>query len=374
MAEGGTGPSPSSNGGPAGAGRLQEWNRIKVDGEWVYTDRLRGLHRDPLSSSAVAEAEARRLGLDVFVPDPRPDRGSVLTADEVLAFEVPPVGTLPVLGRPGMIMAGATNLLYSYPKVGKTELLTAMVADWVGDGQRVLYLTEEPFPNWKIRLAIHECSGTDLRMQYAWGGSLGDALETIGRETFDVLIVDTLRNTVGYVEADGDKDVARVIHPLLGAAAGTTVVCSFHARKMPGEGGRDISGHHSLYGAFDRALQLTPVDGKDDQRRVTVSGRCMYEGDVAVVYRQARPGLFEVLDGVTLAEPKCYELQCLDCGEWFTSRRRDAQFCSDACRKHHKRAATMCGENGVRDVRDPRTSRPIADTNLDALWLDGLTE
>jgi hypothetical protein len=378
VVEGSAGP-PQANGAATGTRRFQgtDHEQALVGGEWLYVNRTRGLKRDALDPVAIAEDRARELGLDVFEEEPPPPEGAVLTADEILAFDVPPIETLPVLGRPGLIMEGAANLLYSYPKTGKTELLTAMVAGWVSEGQRVFYLTEEGFPNWKTRLRVHHVSGDRLRMQYAWSHGLGAALDAIRGEVFDVLIIDTLRNTVGYLEGEGDKDVARVIHPLIKAANGATTICSFHARKMPGEGGRDISGHHSLYGAFDRAIQLAPVDGKDTHRKLTVSGRCMYSGDVVLEYRQVEPGNFEVLDGVSVMEPKSHTLVCLSCGEDFTARRRDARYCSDMCRQRAHRSVTLSDVHLVTDVTLPRgieVSVTEIGPESDSLWLDGLTE
>lgn len=330
----------------------------------------------PLDPGALAEDIMIREGLTVTIDDTlMVDRRGPLTAPQIHAFTVPDVNTLPVLGRHGLVLQGGTNLLYSYPKLGKTELLTAVVAEWTDAGLTVLYLTEEPFPNWKRRLTTHLCSNETLRIFYAWGCDLYDVLEVVRSETFDVLVVDTLRNTTGYLEGKGDEDVARVIHPLVTAAEGSTVLCAYHARKMPGEGGRDISGHHSLYGAFDRAIQLAPIDGQEDHRRLTVSGRCMYEGDTGLTYKQVEPGWFEVLDGATLVEQKkVYTLTCLDCGDEFTARRRDARFCSHACRQRHSRhypETTPSDKNGQESETDnsyPQGSVSSVSPLLDGEW------
>lgn len=300
---------------------------------------------DPLTPAELAIAELEADGISVYDWEPGPSVESpVLSAPEILRYEVPPVSTLPILGREGLIMEGAANLLYSYPKTGKTELLTAVVKDWLAAGLRVFYVTEEPFPSWKLRLVTHRIDSELLRVFYAWGGNLHGALEVMAGETFDIVIVDTLRNTVGFLEGEGDKEVARVIHPLLKAVQGRTSLCSYHARKMPGEGGRDISGHHSLYGAFDRALQLTRVSSEDDsdpRRRIVVSGRCMYEGERDISYRMVRPGEFEVLDAETVVKPKKerpeYLLICLECGDEFKASRRDAKTCSTGCRAAYRR-------------------------------------
>lgn len=331
---------------------------------------------DLLSPTLVAHDELLADGIDIWVePEVEAPEFDVFDTPEILTFEVPAIDSLPVLGRDGLILQGGTNLLYSYPKLGKTELLTALTHEWV-QGQRVLYLTEEPMPNWKRRLTAHGFTMADytLRMACTWGFRIETAVRLIERENFDVLVIDTLRNTVGFIEAEGDKDVTRVMVPLFRAAAGKTVICSYHARKMPGEGGRDISGHHSLYGAFDRAIQLAPVEGKETHRRLTVSGRCMYEGDMTLEYRQTEPCQFEVLDALTVTAPKAVELICLDCGDVFEAKRRDAKFCSGGCRINHHRKHTVRDAEAVTDVTDPQGNELSVTENVDALWLNGLTE
>lgn len=306
----------------------------------AFEPRTNGQHEDPLSAAALAGDWLLQNGFGV------PDDDSSVVTDEratldvagILDYEIPEVSTLPFLGRDGMILQGGSNLIYSYPKVGKTELLTAMVKGWVREGQRVLYLTEEAFPNWKKRLGVHGYQPSDkgLRMHYALGYRVDDAIQIVQQETFDILVVDTLRNTVGYLEGKGDEDVARVLHPLLRAAK-TTTVCSYHARKMPGDGGRDISGHHSLYGVFDRAMQIVRVDGEDRKRRVTVSGRCLYDGDLTLTYKQESAGVFKVLDGESVQVKAGLVVECEACGIQFEAKNSMAKFCTDVCRKRTSR-------------------------------------
>lgn len=340
-----------------------------IGGERVYTDRLRDFTPRPVPRP-VSEIDGALLPRLEDDEPPVIEWFDVYDTPEILAFEVPDIGSLPVLGREGLIMEGGTNLIYSYPKVGKTELLTALTHEWI-KGRRVLYLTEEPIPNWKRRLTAHGYTPADytLRMAHAWGFRIDRAVALIESETFDVLVVDTLRNTVGFVEADGDKDVSRVMVPLFRAAAGKTVICSYHARKMPGEGGRDISGHHSLYGAFDRAIQLTPVEGKETHRRLAATGRCMYDGDVTLEYRQVEPCRFEVLDGLTVIEPKKREpfvLVCLECGDEFESNLQRAKFCGGTCRQRAHRAATYGEVDLSRNGETPHINDSLRDRKFDA--------
>lgn len=333
-----------------------------------------------LSPGAIALDELEQLGLRHLVTDDPPDidpRGW-FTAWENTNYEAPEERTLPVLGRDGLILEGGTNLLYSYPKVGKTELLTQMAGEWCDMGLQVRYLTEESRGNWRKRLTVHHVTSTNLHFYHAWGCDLSHVLCLLDTEAYDVLIVDTLRNAIGFIESDGDKDVARVIHPLLQATAGRTVVVGYHARKMPGDGGRDISGHHALYGAFDRALQMTPVEGRENQRKIQASGRCMYDGDMQMFYEQTAPGMLRALDGMTMVdkakERTSYELQCRDCGDWFEAHRRDAMFCSAACRQRARRETTVSDTEAVTDIQIPRGIRDICDRNVDAECSNRLTD
>lgn len=309
-----------------------------------------GASNGKVTPGELALAELEEMGLRHLVTDDPADvdpRGW-FSAWENSNYETVTERTLPILGREGMILEGGTNLLYSYPKVGKTELLIQMAAEWCDMGMTVRYVTEESRANWRRRLATHHVTSTNLAFYHAWGCDVSHILCLLDGDDYDVLIVDTLRSTVGFIESDGDKDVARVLHPLLQMTDGKTCVCGYHARKMPGEGGRDISGHHSLYGCFDRALQMTPVEGRPNQRKITVSGRCMYDGDTSMFYEMAEPGMFRALDGTTVLDaPKPrreYDLFCVAptddgmCMEPFTSYRSNALYCTPSCQKRASRS------------------------------------
>jgi hypothetical protein len=310
------------------------WEYVTIAGERVYTDRLRDR---PALGAIIPNGREPAPGLPPSVVGTADDPRGWWSAWDNVNFEAPEERTLPTLGRDGLVAEGGTNLLYSYPKCGKTELLIQMAAEWTDAGLDVRYLTEESRGNWKKRLATHHVTSTKLQFYHAFGCGLSQVLGLLDGERYDVLIVDTLRNTVGFIESEGDKDISRVLHPLFDVAAGRTVVCGYHARKMPGEGGRDISGHHSLYGVFDRALQLTPVEGRESQRRVVVTGRCMYDGDVKLVYEQAEPGMLRALDAAALA-PEITRRICAhpDCDTLFALGRKTQKFCSDRCRYSYR--------------------------------------
>ena len=72
---------------------------------------------------------------------------------------------LPVLGVDGYIVKGWSHLLAGWWRLGKTEILAAVVAVWLRLGLKVLWLTEEPDSLWADRADMIDeltsrCRGT----------------------------------------------------------------------------------------------------------------------------------------------------------------------------------------------------------------------
>jgi bifunctional DNA primase/polymerase-like protein len=298
------------------------------------------LHHEGDFRAAAERLRSEGYGKERKIWTPPPE-GS-LRGSEVLSLEMPEIATLPVLGREGLIMEQGANLLYSFPKVGKTEFVRHLIREWILSGRTVLYLTEEPLWFWTHRLQLYDHAAdfwSSVMFCPAFGWDASDVLEYLDAlgETFDVVVVDTIRNCVGYQEGDGDKSVNRTIQPLIGATRGSTLICLYHARKMPGEGGRDISGHHSLFGVFDRAIQLRPMsgEGNEDNRTLKVSGRLLGPTDVTTMHYMMTPQQhFKALDVQQIKE-EVGDRFCKDCGNSLTGRQKD--FCSDTCRKRWSR-------------------------------------
>jgi AAA domain-containing protein/bifunctional DNA primase/polymerase-like protein len=261
-------------------------------------------HGGDFSAAAVAlKRQGYGEAREERVWTPPPARG--MRGSELFDHDWPPIETLPILGEPGMVMERGSNLLYAYPKTGKTEVVCELLHEWVALDKEIVYLTEEPLGFWKPRLHRFK-QPRDFWDPIIFAPALGwgivglfDFLLEI--DSFDILVVDTLRNTCGFQEGEGDKDVGRVVLPLIALAREreATLFALYHARKMPGEDGRDISGHHSLYGAFDRALQLRKISGDDNEmkRRVTVSGRLITpETPNGMTYEMTPDGRFRSLE------------------------------------------------------------------------------
>lgn len=272
-----------------------------------------------------------------------------LRGDQIFDLEVPDVEHLPILGTDGFIMEGAANLLYAFPKAGKTELTASLLAEWIRLGHKIAYLSEEPLFFWKLRFEdmMESPSFWAAASFYpAMGWGLDKTLRLIEKTPADVLVIDTIRYTLGYQENKGDEDVARVVIPVIQVSRirGMTLLALYHARKMPGENGTDISGHHSLYGAFDRAIQLRRIDGDENERkrRLVVSGRLLDPmGTTRLTYAMRDDGEFQALDVASIIG---FERVCDVCNKTFRSKRSTTKFCGVACKQQAYRKRESHGE------------------------------
>lgn len=308
------------------------------------------LHHGGDFRAAARELKRRGFGKSkeerIWTPPP----AHALRGDAVFDLDVPEIETLPILGQEGMVVDKGANLLYAFPKVGKTELVRHVLQEWIDLGKEVVYLTEEPLWFWKPRLRYYDHPAAFWKAvtfvpAFGWGISeVLDFLRTVDRA--DVVVADTLRNVAGFQEAKGDEDVARVVAPLISAVRekGAALLALYHARKMPGEGGRDISGHHSLYGVFDRALQLKEVAGEENKskRRLSVSGRLLSpDTPNGLTYEMTASGQFRPLD---IKNFTGWQKTCEVCGNALQADRSTAKYCSDTCRQRAKRERDKDGE------------------------------
>lgn len=283
-------------------------------------------------------------------PVVRLEYGQTIKANLLGSLTFPDIETLPVLGRSGFFIEGGSTIFYSYPKVGKTDLSTALVGEWIREGRRVHYLSEEPLMYWQKRLGFVDDNWdrwAPLTLSEAMGWGIVKILKSL--DETDVIIVDTIRSVAGYRENKVDEDVGRVVEPLILAARerGATLIANYHARKMPGEDGADISGHHSLFGAFDRAVQLKRLGGDDNdrKRRLTVFGRLLDpEIPSTLIYEMTNVCRFRPLDQEETLRVLSIVKSCKDCGAGFTADRKDAQYCSNNCRQRAKRTRETVSE------------------------------
>jgi hypothetical protein len=180
-------------------------------------------------------------------------------AADLLGEEDAPLEYLPLLGKDGYVFKGWSNLLASYPRAGKTELLAACCRQWVERGETVLYLTEESRTIWRKRVRRLGSLARGVQLVFAFGHEPAKLLGRIRHCQQPVVVVDTLRN-LGFLPEDENDNaaVARAVNPLIATcrAAGKTLEAAHHMRKGGGEHGEGIAGGHAIMGAFDAILEL----------------------------------------------------------------------------------------------------------------------
>ena len=191
---------------------------------------------------------------------------------------------LPVLGADGYIVKGWTHLLAGWWRLGKSELIAAVVAPWLRMGLRVLWITEEPDSLWADRAdtfdEIYEPVPWDrLTLLDAMSAPAAALLDRVvdsvaGREA-DVIIADTIREVCGIETMKDDDAIRRAVSPWLRRLRDgrRTLIFLAQHRKAAGESGERVEGSVALPSMMDAVLELATVDGYDRRRRLTVRRR-----------------------------------------------------------------------------------------------------
>lgn len=193
------------------------------------------------------------------------------------------INFLPVLGYQGLIAKGWSHILAGYPKTGKTELLTRAIAEWTNE--TLLYITEEPQQVWRHRLKrlSEELKIDHINLVFPLGAAPESILKRVHEGDETVVIIDTIRSFLGFIDETDNSEVNRVIAPYIKAAREKTKTIIFvhHMRKGCGQYGKGITGAHAFLGSVDIGLVL---DRKKNNRRI-ISGearivdikKCVYE-------------------------------------------------------------------------------------------------
>ena len=121
-----------------------------------------------------------------------------LLADECNAAELangdePELESLPVFLQSSIVIRGWAHVLSASPKAGKTTLLAHIARDWLDQGLRIIWLTEEPKSVWRRRL--HRLGGDWSGLTLKWGDPSRDheLRERAATGPWEVVIVDTMR-------------------------------------------------------------------------------------------------------------------------------------------------------------------------------------
>jgi hypothetical protein len=204
---------------------------------------------------------------------------------------------LPLLGQEGYLVRGWSHLIASYPRAGKTDLLTACCRDWLAIGEHVLYLTEEPRDVWIHRLSTAPNAWQGMQVVFGLGADPAQLIARAKGGQENIVIIDTIRNLglAGQDENDNTA-LARHIGPWVCAMrqAHKTPFFLHHSRKGGGKHGEAIAGGHALLGAVDIALELDRDDGGMANRRVLrASARIIQPRPL--VYERQENGTMRVL-------------------------------------------------------------------------------
>jgi hypothetical protein len=179
---------------------------------------------------------------------------------------------LPVLGQDGFIVKKWSHLIAGYPRVGKTDFINHIIAEW--REERILYFTEEAEVLWKARLIALPPLYDHVTLIYALGMTRDEIVQRIreGQET--VVIIDTVRNLLGLKDETDNSEVARCLNPVIATArmSQKTFIAVHHSRKGGGEHGEGITGAHAFMGVVDIALEIIREANNDESRRRIIKG------------------------------------------------------------------------------------------------------
>ncbi|MGH2775631.1 MAG: AAA family ATPase [Actinomycetota bacterium] len=209
--------------------------------------------------------------------------------------EAPEIETLPILGRFGYIAVGTSNLLSAYAKDGKTTLLVAMLREWAQAGKRIVVLTEEPELVWQHRINAEPEIWRNVTFVFAIGAGAAVAVEEAFSGDESIVVIDTIRNVIGFENENDNAEIPRVLNPFIARAReeARTLLMTHHANKVGGAHGRGIAGAGALFGVVDSALEITrvPGNGAEKRRKLKCTGRLLMPEDL----------LYEMRDDESLA-------------------------------------------------------------------------
>jgi len=212
---------------------------------------------------------------------------SFLTIDEILAHggvedDKDDIG---FFSYEGIIFRGSACLISGYPKIGKTELTIRLAGELAKKGLTVYYLSEEDSKTWRRRLKKMSSFYSDLEVKknlkirpLAYFGING-IKELIEFGGFDVLIVDTLRSSIG-TDLKDEKEAQEIIKSILPIIETTkrkniTLIFVHHHTKSSDTSTKVVAGSHALTGVVDVILNIFPADERNNsrKRKIEIVGR-----------------------------------------------------------------------------------------------------
>lgn len=272
---------------------------------------------------------------------------------------------IPLLGVDGLLARGTTTLLAAHPKAGKTTLLIHACRQWLQQGLRIAYLSEDPPVVWSLRLQRHPelrdllISCTPRAHPERWQRAIREAQP-------DIVVVDTIRRFASIAdESDPAKVAAALAYfiDLVRDLPRTAVILAHHTRKSARADGdatlADVAGSHAFASEADSIFTLTRHETNPHQRILKpIEGRLWLTAPEPLVLELAPDGSAYQVVGVPCNIPPAQqrestERNILDALQALESATADeicdylAQHGIDLSRQWIKRVLDQCVDAGI---------------------------
>jgi DNA-binding transcriptional ArsR family regulator len=185
---------------------------------------------------------------------------------------------IPLLGVDGIIARGTITLLGAHPKAGKTTLLIHACREWLQQGLRVVYLSEDTRAIWRERVKRFPELGA-LILNAIPRAHPENWAQAVRELEPDIVIVDTIRRFMPAKDENDSASVSLALMPFVDLQQElprTAIVLVHHTKKsLSGDGEiTDIAGSHAFTAEVDAILLLAPVREHKRQRILTpIAGR-----------------------------------------------------------------------------------------------------
>jgi DNA-binding transcriptional ArsR family regulator len=185
---------------------------------------------------------------------------------------------VPLLGVDGLIARGTLTLIGAHPKAGKTTLLIHACREWLQQGLRVVYLSEDSRAIWRERVKrFPELSA--LILNTIPRAHPENWARAVREQEPDMVIVDTIRRFMPAKDENDSASVSLALTPFVDLQQElprTALVLVHHTKKSLSSDGEitDIAGSHAFTAEVDAILLLAPVREHKRQRILTpIAGR-----------------------------------------------------------------------------------------------------
>jgi hypothetical protein len=202
--------------------------------------------------------------------DSEDDRPLLMPLGELLADDAEhELEYIPLLSIEGLIARGTITLIGAHPKAGKTTFLIHACREWLRQGLKVVYLSEDSRAVWRERVKrFPELSA--LILNTTPRAHPENWARAVCEQEPDIVIVDTIRRFLPPKDENDAAAVSVALAPfvdLLQKCPRIAIVLVHHTRKNLHDGEiTDVAGSHAFTAEVDAILLFEPVKGQSRQR------------------------------------------------------------------------------------------------------------